>query len=110
MAYKGTTEASTVANPPILMAHGMARSVHATTVPQGIGMWYYASTDSSTLTMASNYFTDAYYIGMRQGDLLFGVQQTSQGSSFVCYMGCISAVTTAGANLSTGGTMTSTFS
>jgi len=58
-----------------------------------------------------SFFTEAFYIGMKQGDIVLGAQASSAGSTTqIAYLGVLGAVTTAGAALSTGGTMTSTFS
>jgi hypothetical protein len=55
----------------------------------------------------ANFFSDAYYLGMKQGDIVMGCQAT--GSSVGVYMGVLGAVTTAGAALaSTGGILSST--
>jgi hypothetical protein len=56
------------------------------------------------------FFTDGYQLGMQIGDLLVGTQWSSAGSSFTSYCGVLTTTnSTAGWNLSTGGTMTSTF-
>mgnify|MGYP003394014568 FL=1 len=109
MAYSGSTAASSVANPPFLVASGIVRSAASSTVSLGRQLWLYASTDSSTLAFGSNYFTDAFYIGMRQNDVVIQTYQSSVGSSQVLQIGSLGAVTTAGAALTTGGTITSTF-
>ncbi len=123
MAYLGSTQASSLANPPrnivsrfagapgstqlstAVPADG-ARSAYAT---QGGGLWLYSSSHGSTACMDTNFFSDAWNIGMRPGDVLIGVQWTTLGSSLVTFIGTIGAVSTSGAALSTGGTMTSTF-
>lgn len=126
MAYLGSTQASSLANPPRLLmgtaafSGNVASTVLSTAVPsdgsrsaynvQGGNVWLYTSSHGSTELMASNFFTDAKQLGMRPGDLLMGMQWTTAGSSLVFYMGGIATVSTAGANLSTGGTITSTFS
>jgi hypothetical protein len=118
MAYSGSTAASSVANPPILIARGgigqsnRSATALSTAVPgvkQGSGLWFYSSTNSSTQAQDSNFFSDAWYLGMRPGDCVYGIYYSSAGSSIVTYFGGISAVTTDGASLSTGGTITSTF-
>ena len=119
MAYLGSTAASSVANPPrclIPSFSGLAGTTQLSTGngtnvyrEQGGGVWLYMSSHGSTEAMDSNFFTDARDIGMRPGDILFGVQWTTLGSSIVFYMGAIRSVSTAGANLSTGGSITSTF-
>lgn len=131
MSYFGTTQASSLANPPRLMVGPMASNVaqagstmflstqgstaaNNANTPGGGGvggqMWYYASTNLTTDLTGSNFFSDAFYLGMRPGDLVYGVQFTSAGSSVITFQGAIGSVSTAGANLSTGSLITSTFS
>lgn len=109
MAYSGSTAASTAANPPILIGGGLVKSVSASTVTLSRQLWMYASTDSTTLAMGANYFTDAYYIGMRQNDVVIHTWQSSVGSSQVLQIATLGAVTTAGAALTTGSMISSTF-
>jgi hypothetical protein len=111
MSYSGATAASSVANPPIQIARGLGGTIlGSTTTGGGTGLWFYSSTNLTTDLTASNFFSDAYYIGMKQGDLVIGTQYTSAGSSTISFQGVVGAVSTSGASLSTGGTMTSTFS
>lgn len=114
MAYSGTTAASSVANPPHQIASALGgRLTAASSAAAGGGgkVWLYNSTNLTTDMTASNFFTEAYYIGMKQGDLVMGVQASSAGSTTqIAYVAALGAVTTSGAALSTGGTMTSTFS
>lgn len=118
MAYSGTTAASSLANPPRqMLVASMSMLSGATglsTVPsapngQGGGMWYYSSTNATTDLVASNFFTDGKYLGMKPGDLVTGVQFTSAGSSVITFFGSVVSVSTSGASLSTGSLMTSTF-
>lgn len=117
MAYSGSTAASSLANPPRQLIAGMANTpatTGLTTAPtaangQGGGLWYYASTNATTDLTASNFFSDGWYLGMRPGDLVIGVQFTSAGSSVINFMGTITGVSTSGASFSTGSLMTSTF-
>lgn len=128
MAYFGTTASSSVSNPPrqliapiaispaltgstnFLTTQGStyANNAHA---PGGGGgsVWYYCSTNLTTDIVASNFFSDGFYLGMRAGDMVMGVQFSSLGSSHISFQGSIVSVTTAGASLSTGSVMTSTF-
>ena len=97
MAYKGSTELSSVANPP-RNASGFFSPRSTSALPSTVGgqnLWLYNSTESSTDFITANFFTDAYYIGMKQGDLIMGAVTT--GSSVSVYVGVIGAVTTAGA-------------
>ena len=114
MAYSGTTAASSVANPPNQIARvvgGRLSASSSASAGGGGGLWLYNSTNLTTDMTASNFFTEAYYIGMKQGDLVMGTQASSAGSTTqIAFVAALGAVTTAGAALSTGGTMTSTFS
>ncbi len=116
MAYSGTTAATSVSNPPVLLARGLGTAPYSTALStaipggkQGAGLWFYSSTNDSTSTMAAGFFSDAKELGMRPGDVVMGVYYSSAASSGVTYMGVITGVSTAGCALSTGGTMTSTF-
>lgn len=118
MAYSGSTAATTLANPPRKLIEGIAGipgTTGLTTAPgspggQGGAIWFYSSTNATTDIVASNFFTDGKYLGMRPGDLVAGVQFTSAGSSVITFLGAITGVSTSGASLSTGSLMTSTFS
>lgn len=108
MAYSGSTAATP--NPPVLIASGLGigRGSSALT-GQNKQLWLYNSTNLTTDISAASFFTDAWYLGMRPGDIVMGTQYTSAGSSVISFLGSLSAVTTAGGTLSTGGLMTSTF-
>lgn len=112
MSYSGSTAASSVSNPPICITPaGIGGTIlGSTTVGGGMRVWFYNSTNATTDLTSSNFFTDAKNLGMKNGDIVMGTQYTSAGSSTVSFMGVLGAVTTSGAALSTGGTMTSTFS
>ena len=130
MAYYGTTAASSVSNPPRCLVAPFATNpalVGSTEYLQsqlstasnnnnapgggGGGLWYYTSTNLSTDLVSANFFSDAFYIGMRAGDIVMGAQiATSAGTTLVTYMGALTAVTTAGSALSTGTLISSTFS
>lgn len=111
MAYSGTTAATSVSNPPMCITPaGLGGTIlGSTTVGGGMRVWFYNSTNLTTDLTGSNFFSDAFYLGMKNGDLVMGTQYTSAGSSTVTFQGVLGAVTTAGAAMSTGGTMTSTF-
>jgi hypothetical protein len=91
MAYSGTTAASSLANPPILLVRGLGTLVNAgavvgsTVQPNvgGTGLWYYASTDGSTLLQAAGYFSDGRLLGMRNGDFMLIAAATAVGSTTV---------------------------
>lgn len=104
MAYKGSTELSSVANPPRCITAGMWALRSTTVLPSSVygqNVWLYNSTDSCTDFVAANFFTDAYYLGMKQGDIILGSFTT--GSSVSAYLGVIGAVTTAGGAIASSG-------
>lgn len=119
MAYLGSTAASSVANPPralISRFAGVPASTQLSTAvggntyrEQGGGVYFYSSSHGSSAACDTNFFTDAWYLGIRPGDALWGVQWTTLGSSVVQYFGVFTSVSTAGANISTGSLITSTF-
>lgn len=115
MAYNGTTAASTLTNPPILMASAMGgkvlnngSTIGGTGAGSGAQLWLYTATDSSTVPLDANYFTDAKALGMKAGDLVFQVGAT--GSTFGVSVNVLGPVSTAGAAYrSTGSQISSTF-
>ena len=131
MAYFGTTQASSIANPPRQLVAPFAvnpalagsteyLSTQGSTAANnanapgggGGGLWFYSSTNLTTdLAAAAQqpFFTDGFYMGMRAGDIVMGAQFTSLGSSVITFTGAIVSVSTAGASLSTGSFITSTF-
>lgn len=128
MAYYGTTAASSVSNPPRQLVAPFATnpalagsteylSTQGSTAGNnanapgggGGGLWFYASTNLTTDLVASNFFSDGFYLGMRAGDIVQGAQFSSLGSTVTTFIGAIVSVSTAGASLSTGSLMTSTF-
>lgn len=108
MAYSGTTAASSVSNPPIRIGGTIGGGLNTlSTAGAGGSLWLYNSSHSSTQLTDTNFFTDAFYMNMRQGDLVFFCGST--GSSGVAGFGILGAVTTSGAALaSTGGIVSST--
>lgn len=111
MAYQSSTLGTTAANPPINIVSGLGigRGSSNTLASNSRQLWFYNSTNLTTDLTSANFFSDAWYLGMRAGDVVMGTQYTSAGSSVITFTGSLAAVTTAGAALSTGGTMTSTF-
>ena len=104
MAYKGSTELASDANPPRCLTAGMWGKRSTTVLPSSVGgqnVWLYNTTESCTDLVASNFFTDALRLGMRQGDLIMGTFTT--GSTVSAYMGVIGAVTSDGANIASSG-------
>ena len=108
MAYKGSTELSSVANPPICIGGGVGggTNVGSTTTPIGNKLWFYGTTDTSTGPFVSGYFSDGYTLGMKQGDVVIvSALNSTVSSSNVLYLGIVSSVSSTGA-----GTQLSTFS
>ena len=130
MSYYGSTQLSSIANPPRQLIAPFAvnpalpgstnylttQGSTATNNPNGPGagggaLWYYSSTNLTTDISAANqqpFFTDGFYLGMKAGDMVMGCEFTSQGSSFVTFLGAVVSVSTAGAAMSTGSFNTST--
>jgi len=113
MSYSGATAASSIANPPRLIAGSIGGGANSTAHGQAAGkgnksLWMYGTSDEATNLSDSNYFTDGWYLGMRPGDIVMATCST--GSSISIVIGVVSsAASTAGANLgSTGGVLTST--
>ena len=103
MAYSGSTAASSVANPPALVSFQLTRGSSLGPNVRGGQIWSHQSTDGSTVTSASAYFTDAWYLGIRPGDHILGTYYSSVGSTDrYAYRLIVTSVTTAGAVCSTG--------
>ena len=128
MSYYGSTQSSSIANPPRQLVAPFAQnaalagsteylSTQGSTAANnanapgggGGGLWFYSSTNATTDITASNFFSDGFYLGMRAGDVVIGNQFSSLGSSVTTFTGSIVSVSTAGASLSTGTLITSTF-
>lgn len=128
MAYFGTTAATSVSNPPRQLIMPLAQnaaipgstqflSTQGSTAANnpngpgggGGGLWFYTSTNLTTDLTAANFFSDGFYMGMSAGDVVIGNQFTSLGSSVITFTGSIVSVSTAGATMSTGTLITSTF-
>jgi hypothetical protein len=108
MAYSGSTASSSLANPPIQIARGLGGGVNTTsTAGTGSGLWMYNSTNQSSEMTATGYFTDAYALGMRSGDVM--IAQTCTGSSVSVAMGVMVVVSSSAGNFaSTGAIVSST--
>ena len=122
MAYYGTTAASTDRNFPVNLLSAIGggpkntyAGVLSPTTAQstasyvgGMGLWYYRSSDSSTLVQTAGYFTDGLALGMKTGDVMFCVHQTSYGTSPDFSIGVIvTSNSTQGFNMAIGGSIQS---
>ena len=97
MGYNGTTAASSISNPPVLLGRGAGGTILGSTL-SGLGVWIYQTSDASTLMVSSVYFTDAWLLGMRQNDIVMGAAGATLGSTtYGVYQGVLGPVTTAGA-------------
>ena len=111
MSYSGST--ASTPNPPVRISQGLiaqTNNVGSTSVAKGGSVWAYNSTNLTTDMTSSNFFTDAQALGMRNGDILISATHSTESSTgHILVIGMITGVSTSGANLSTGGTITSTF-
>lgn len=107
MGYVGTTAASSVQNPPIQIARGLAGGILGSSV-QGTGLWFYSTTDLSSVISTGGYFSDGLYLGMRVGDVVIGACGGSIGSTAqFAYQCVIVQASSTGCNPSTAATQTS---
>ena len=103
MAYLGSTQLSSVANPPVLLfgTQGMDQRIAGSTGfflnnawknsgstgtyqegrAFGGNMWGYWTTDNTTAVCATGYFSDAGPLGVRPGDVIMAVGLGSTGST-----------------------------
>lgn len=131
MAYLGSTQASSVANPPLVLAGAMgagpdSRIAGSTGLflsnnygqsstatyrdGQGAGqrLWIYTTTDTSTAVLNSGYFSDAGPLGMRPLDVMLITAVATTASTNACVrLTFVTSISTAGAAVLSSG-MTST--
>ena len=108
MAYLGTTAASSVSNPPVLMFGTHAAidqripgsgttgsTIYVTNAWKNQGstltyqegrsfggqMWAYWTTDNTTAVGSTGYFADAGPLGMRPGDVVMIIGSTAPGTT-----------------------------
>lgn len=74
MAYQGSTAASTLANPPVLVTQGIARATSGARITPRA--WVYVSTHISSDVSAANFFTDGLELGMKVNDQLLHYTST----------------------------------
>lgn len=111
MAYSGSTAASSLQNSPMLFQRtlGGGARLATTTTPMALGFWMFGTTEASSNAFTANYISDAFYIGMKPGDVVCIVGQTSTvASSQTLTFGVVGAVSTAGTQLSTWSFISST--
>jgi hypothetical protein len=73
------------------------------------GLWFYKTSDNSTNMSDAGYFSNGHYLGMKRGDLLWAVCQSTESSTgSVMSMGVLaSSNSTAGFQISTDSRLTS---
>ena len=131
MAYIGTslgaTGPSIYSNPPMRLSWGTLAAGGFTTAPsttlvsatfastaspfyaacaptkQGASLWIYHTTDTSSAMGTTGYFTDAWQLGMRTGDMVIGVANISTAGVGTPYLSWVN-VSTAGGHFSNGST------
>lgn len=113
MSYSGSTAASP--NPPRLLVPAMSGPLPVSSTSiyrRGAQLWSYNTSDGTTLLQNAAYFTDGKNLGFQLGDMLIGLSATTESSTgHIVFQGAlVTTNSTAGWNLSTGGTITSTFS
>jgi hypothetical protein len=110
MAYLGSTAASSISNPPRILAPMDTGRIGSSAGPIAGRLWLYTSTGAnSSDPFTANYFSDALYIGMKEGDIvMYSHRNSTVTTSQIVGMGVVGAVSTAGACLSTFSFMTST--
>ena len=122
MSYSGSTAGSTLANPPMLIGSGIARvalnngsTVIGAAKGSGAQLWLYTSTNSATEassgTNSGAFFSDAYYLGMKNGDVVIMVGATAATTLGIA-IGAVQGITSTGAGgyISTGSIISSTYS
>jgi hypothetical protein len=131
MAYLGTTQASSLSNPPVMLAgimgagpdsHIAGSSIYAfnnagqsstNTYREGMSvggrLWQYFTTDVTTTVLNAGYFSDAGAMGMRPFDwVLINACGTTNSTASVGRLTYVTSISTAGAaSLSSGLTSTS---
>lgn len=113
MAYQGTTSTGVVPNPPrvLIGSQGSTVAPASTSVAAGKALWWYQSTHALSDITGVGFFTDGDRLGMKTGDVMIAPTWTTQsGTGHILVIGMLfSSNTTAGFNLTTGGSITSTF-
>lgn len=98
MAYLGTTAASSVSNPPVLISGALTRSSTTNNLYPPPQVWAYTSTHRSSELAAAGFFSDGYKLGMRVADHVNASFVSSHGSTTMARISAmVSAISTAGA-------------
>lgn len=107
LQYSGSTAGSTLANPPVLMAHAIGGHIQFASsgstiarpgLPTGANggqLWFYSSTNTGDTMAVATVFNDGAALGMQNGDVLIGVFSSADSTHPFVYVGVL--VSTAGA-------------
>lgn len=111
MSYSGST--ATSPNPPRLLVSAMSGPLAANSTSiakRGSQLWMYNTSDNSTSVCSPGYFTDGKALGMQLGDFMLALAwSTESATGHVTVTGAlVTTNSTAGWNLSTGGSVSST--
>ncbi len=114
MAYFGTTQLSSLVNPPRLLIGRFAGVSGSTVIStanhiqsvEGGNHWFYKSTNTSTGIFTATFFTDGWELGIRAGDFMTSVSIATNNAAKIC-QSVITAASTSGCG-STGIFMSST--
>lgn len=111
MAYQSSTAANPNVPQCIVPGFGSTVSPGSSAVAAGKSLWFYNSTHALADLVGVGFFTDGRRLGMKVGDVLIAPTYSTQGAtSHVLVFGMLfSSNSSAGFNISTAGTMTSTF-
>jgi len=112
MSYSGSTASSP--NPPVCFDPTVGNNAAANSTSiyaRSRRLWLYNTSDGSTNLMDTAYFTDGKNLGMKAGDFMIACCASTQSSTgHVLVHGILTSTnSTAGWNLSTGGSITSSF-
>lgn len=117
MSYAGTTASSSLQNLPRVLIPQISgpkatSSADSTAItPRNSNLWFYNSSDATSVMCTPGYFTDGKQLGMRHGDVMMGVSWTTYSATGTyTFLGMLySSNSTAGFNLSTDSMVSSSF-
>lgn len=89
ITYNGATAGATSANPPICLEETWNGGVQNSPGLTGGKIWFYTSTNVASDLTSTGAIADGYAIGMRTGDIVFGVTASAGSSSPICWMGVV---------------------
>lgn len=107
MAYSST-------NPPaeVFPRLGGLSAESTSVYSRAMQIYTYKTSDNSTNVMEAAYFSNGKALGMKNGDILFALCASTQSATGHVFVtgALVTTGTTGGFNLSTGGTITSSYS